>query len=338
MIEINGSYGEGGGALLRTAAALSASTGKPIHVYNIRAKRPKGGLMPQHLHALKSVSQLTTASFKGLELRSTEITFKPGAPLGGFYSLDIGTAGSITLVLQCFMLPAVFAKSTVNITLKGGTDVRWSPSVDYLQNVTLPTLKNMGYTAEMDLIRRGHFPRGGGILKLKIDPIKKLRPINLENLEVEVIRGISHSVKLPEHVALRQAKSAEDFLRSKGYEIDIQVQHSNDTLGPGSGIVLWSEGRGRVGGSSMGGPGKRAEEVGKEAAKKLLHHISRKTALDRYMGDQIIPYMALAGDSHIKTAELTPHTLTNIHVAEKITGKTFSIQGDCGHPALILVN
>ena len=218
MIEIDGSYGEGGGALLRTSAALSAATGKPIHVYNIRAKRPKGGLMPQHLHALKSASQLTTASFKGLKLSSQEITFKPGLPKGGDYRIDIGTAGSITLVLQCFMLPAGFAESAVNITIKGGTDVRWSPSVDYLRNVTLPILKAMGYTAEMDLIRRGHYPRGGGILKLKIDPVKKLRPINLKNLEVEAIKGVSHSVKLPEHVALRQAKSAEDFLRSKGYQ------------------------------------------------------------------------------------------------------------------------
>ena len=106
-----------------------------------------------------------------MQLGSQEITFKPGLPQGGDYRIDIGTAGSITLVLQCFMLPAGFAESAVNITIKGGTDVRWSPSVDYLRNVTLPILKAMGYTAEMDLIRRGHYPRGGGILKLKIDPI-----------------------------------------------------------------------------------------------------------------------------------------------------------------------
>ncbi len=338
MIEIDGSYGEGGGALLRISAALSALTSKPIHVTNIRAKRPKPGLMHQHLNALKSVIQLTRASHTGLEIGSTEISLKPGEPLGGEYQLDIGTAGSITLVLQSFMIPAAFADSTVKIMLRGGTDVRWSPPVDYLCNVTLPILESIGYHSEIQLIRRGHYPRGGGLLKVEITPIKRLKPFIFKEFDFDIIKGVSHAVKLPEHVAVRQANSAEKLLRKEGYEADIEIQHSNQELGPGSGIVLWTEGNSRVGGSSVGEPGKRAELVGGEAAEELLYHISRNAALDKHMGDQIIPYMAVAGDSQIKTAELTKHTLTNMYAAESIIRKQFKLDGKLKNTAIIRVD
>ncbi len=343
MIEIDGSYGEGGGALLRISAALSALTGKPIHITDIRAKRPKKGLMPQHLNALKSVALISNASHQGLKAGSTEVTFEPGELAGGDYQLDIGTAGSVTLVLQSFLVPAAFAEDPVKLTIKGGTDVRWSPPVDYLFNVTMPLLGSIGYKIELEMIQRGHYPRGGGGLKAVIHPVKRLNPFNLLNLKVDRIMGISHAVKLPEHVALRQAQSAESILKSLGYQVDIEIQHSSKALGPGSGIVLWTEGEnvtedslmGRLGSSSIGEPGKRAELVGKEAASELLYFISRKAALDRYMGDQIVPYMAMAGNSQVKTAELTQHILTNIYVTEKICGHKFSCKGELGGPALL---
>lgn len=338
MIEIDGSYGEGGGGLLRISAALSVLTGKSIHVIDIRAKRPKKGLMPQHLSALKSVALLSNASYQGLDVGSTEIIFRPNELTGGNYQLDIGTAGSITLVLQCFMIPAAFANAPVKLTLRGGTDVRWSPPVDYLHKVTLPILRSMGYKAELSLIQRGHYPRGGGILKAGILPIQKLKSFKFLNLRVDSIKGISHAVRLPMHVASRQAETAEKLLEDNGFKADIELQHSDKALGPGSGIVLWTEGKNRVAGSSIGEPGKRAEKVGKEAALELLHNISRKAALDRYMGDQIIPYMAMAGNSQIKTAELTEHMLTNIYVAKKILRKNIKVKGELREPALITVD
>lgn len=337
MIEIDGSYGEGGGALLRISAALSALTGNAIHVTNIRAKRPRKGLMPQHLNALNVVAHLSRASCKGVSIGSTEISLTPQDLIAGEYKVDIGTAGSITLVLQCFMIPAAFADAPVKITLIGGTDVRWSPSADYLQNITLPLLSSIGYKARMKLIQRGHYPRGGGIIKMKIFPIKKLKPFNFSHLKVDMIKGVSHAVKLPEHVAVRQAKTAENLLSKKGFETDIEVQHSNQGLGPGSGIVLWTEGISRVGGSSIGEPGKRAELVGQEAAEELLYHISQKAALDKYMVDQIIPYMVLSGDSLAETAKLTKHALTNIYAAEMITSRKFNIEGKLGDRAVIKV-
>jgi len=338
MIEIDGSYGEGGGAIVRNAVALSALTSKPISIKNIRANRPKSGLMSQHFNAVNAVALVSKAKCDKLSIGSDEIIFKPENIIGGKFEVDIKTAGSITMVLQAFMIPAAFAKSGVEITIKGGTDVRWSPPVDYLQNVTLKILEKVGYTAKIDVKRRGHYPRGGGIVKVNINPIKKLNPLKLIDLEIDRIKGISHAVKLPEHVAVRQAESAEKFLKTKGFDAEIEVEHSENTLGPGSGIVLWSEGNSRVGGSAIGERGLKAEKVGNIAAKELLYHISQNAALDKYMGDQIIPYMAIAGNSEVKTAELTLHAITNIYIAEKLLGKKFNIDGNLGESAIISVN
>ena len=338
MIEIDGSYGEGGGAIVRNAVALSALTSKPINIKNIRANRPKSGLMPQHFNAVKAVAQLSGAKCDKLNVGSSEITFKPESIEGGKFEIDIKTAGSITMVLQAFMIPAAFADSSVEITIKGGTDVRWSPSVDYLQNVTLKILEKMGYTAKMDIIRRGHYPRGGGIVKVKINPVEKLKPLKLIDLEVDKIKGLSHAVKLPKHVAVRQAESAENLFKKNGFDAEIEVQHSDDALGPGSGIFIWSEGNSRVGGSAIGERGLRAEKVGEKAAEELLYHISKGAALDKYMGDQIIPYMAIAGNSEVKTAEFTLHAATNIYIAEILLGKKFDIKGNVGENAIISVD
>ena len=337
MIEIDGSHGEGGGALLRISTALSALTVNPIHVTNIRANRPKSGLMPQHLNAVKAVASLSNAHVEGLEIESKELFFYPEELKGGNYNIDVKTAGSVTLVLQAFMVPAVFADAPVNIKIRGGTDVRWSPPVNYLQHVTLPILKSMGYNAELDIIRRGHYPRGGGIVNVKINPVKKLNPTNISELEVDKIMGISHAVKLPEHVAVRQAESAEKVLKANGFDAEIEIEHSDNTFGPGSGIVLWTEGNSRVGGSSIGERGVRAEKVGQKAAEELLYHISRGAGVDKYIGDQIIPYMAIAGKSKVKTAELTLHAVTNIFVTEKIMGKKFDVDGAVGEPATIKI-
>jgi len=337
MIHIDGSFGEGGGAIIRTATALSALIGKSIHITNIRANRPKKGLAPQHLTAVKVLSRLTSASYSGLYLGSSEIYFKPGPISGGNYHIDIKTAGSTTLVLQSLMIPSMFADSPVNLVIKGGTDVKWSPLIDYFKNITLPILRSLGYQANIDLIKRGYYPRGGGIIKAEINPIKQLKPVNLTKIEFNGIKGISHCSNLPCHVAARQAEAAIDLLEKKGYKVDIDVQCSGKSLGRGSAIVLWTTGNYPLGGSDVGEPGKRAETVGKNAADELLVHISKNAPLDKYMGDQLIPYMAVSGKSTIKTAELTKHLVTNIYVAEKIMNKKFSVKGRLGEPAVISI-
>ena len=194
-MQIDGSYGEGGGALLRIATALAAVTGRSIHLDHIRANRPQTGLMPQHLSAVKAVSLLSQAEVKGLEIGSEEIEFHPRKINGQDLTVDVKTAGSISLVLQAVMIPAMQADEPFKVTVRGGTDVRWSPLMDYLKYVTLPVLDLMGYQAHLQIERRGYYPRGGGLVHLMINPTPQLRSLKLTDLRVKRIRGVSHATK-----------------------------------------------------------------------------------------------------------------------------------------------
>lgn len=342
MIEIDGSFGEGGGALLRVSTALSALTGKAFTISNIRSSRPKPGLMPQHLNVSLALAQLSNAEVTGLELGSTHMSFIPGQLNGGKLDVDVKTAGSITLILQALMIPSLFTNQGVEIKIKGGTDVRWAPPLDYLEHVTLPLLHSMGATVHLEVQQRGYYPRGGGMLHALIEPVEKLKPLNLHDLEVDVIRGISHATKLPSHVAVRQAQAAEKIIRSAGYEVEIEIKSDdNNALGPGSALVLWSEVKNksipRVGASSLGEPGKRAEIVGRHAAEEILSYLSKGAALDKYMADQIIPYLAITGSSSVRISELTQHTLTNIYATEKFTNRKFQVDGSLGEVTTITI-
>ncbi|MHA1238611.1 MAG: RNA 3'-terminal phosphate cyclase [Candidatus Odinarchaeia archaeon] len=344
MIEIDGSLGEGGGQVLRTSIALSALTGEPIRVFNIRAKRSNPGLRPQHIMGIKALSRLSNAEVSGLKQGSMEITFKPSAVKGGAFEVNIGTAGSITLVLQALMPAAAVAYKPVELRIIGGTDVAWSPPIDYLINVTLPTLRKMGYKCNINVIRRGYYPRGGGVVKVEISPVKKFVPLNeVEREEIKGIYGVSHCGLLPQHVCERQAKSAIQALKSlKVDKIDVKLDYlegERKSLCPGSGIVLWADcGNTVLGADSLGERGKPAETVGKEAAEKLSSSLSTGKAFDPHMGDMLIPYIAMAdGTSEIGVAELTLHALTNIQVTEQILGVKFYITGSLGEPAIIKV-
>jgi len=346
MIEIDGSIGEGGGALLRTALALSAVGRQPIYIYNIRAKRAKPGLAPQHMHGVKALAKLTNANVDGLSLGSTELKFEPRTIGGGKFRVDIGTAGSTTLILQILMPAAAFAKKSVEVEITGGTDNPLAPPIDFLKNVTLPILRRMGYLGEIECIRRGHYPHGGGIVHARIEPIKRLAAIKLiEPGKVTLISGVAHCVKLPEHIATRMAHAASMTMIKAGYsKINIKTEYyepSHDPhLGPGTGITLLAEtGSGAIlGASSLGRLGNPAEQVGREAAESLAKQLRTGCAVDRHLTDQLIPYMALAeGISEITSAEITSHALTNIALIEQILDVNFEVSGQQGQPGRIKV-
>ncbi len=346
MIEVDGSIGEGGGAVLRTALALSAVSRNPIHIYNIRARRTKPGLQPQHLRGVEALTELANARIDGLRLNSTELTFEPSAIKGGKYRVDIGTAGSTTLILQILMPAAAFASDPIEVEITGGTDNPMAVPIDVLKNVTLPILRKMGYQGEVECVRRGHYPRGGGIVRAHIEPVEKLQALNLtEPREVVRIAGVAHCVRLPAHIATRMAHAASIVLIKAGYsKVDIKAESYEPArdphFGPGAGIVLWAETeRGAIlGASSLGRLGKPAEQVGREAAESLAKQLDTGCAVDRYLTDQLIPYMALAdGSSDITSTELTAHTLTNISLVEQIIGVKFEVEGQLGHPGRIHV-
>ena len=328
MIEIDGSYGEGGGQILRMAVALSALTSKDIRVNNIRAGRPKPGLKRQHVTAIKAVEEICNGRAEGLDEGSTEVEFFPGSMEGGSYRFDVGTAGSVTLVLQACILPSLFSMGNVNISLVGGTDVRWSPPWDYFRNVFLPMLKKTGVSIEGKLLRRGYYPKGGGEVEVAIKPCRAIRPINFDgvadfnNFDVDGIVNIS---SLPSHVAERISDAAESEFRSRGMNAKIEVERA-EALSPGVGIVLWAKDpHGRLlGAGSLGERGKPAEQVGKEAAVSLLSEIESGADIDIRAVDHLLPYMALAnGTSSFRCKSISNHAETEMWLLEKFLDVKF---------------
>ncbi len=346
LIDIDGSYGEGGGQVLRTSLALSALLEKDVRVTNIRAKRPNPGLRAQHITAVKAVGALCEAEIEGLELGSSSLVFRPRRRLSGKLFFDVGTAGSITLVLQAMMPAAAFAPGTVELDLVGGTDVRWSPTVDYILHVVLPILRLMGYGAELQVYRRGHYPKGGGKVTTMITPARSLRSLTLiERGDVAKIRGVSHCVRLPPHVAERQAQSARQVLEAAGFknaEIALESYPADRDahLAPGSGMALFAETTtpAILGSDSLGERSKPAEAVGREAAGKLLEELRSGAAVDVHMGDILIPYLAVAeGSSTFKVSKISLHTITNIGVTELISGVKFDVEGSLDSPGRVSV-
>ncbi len=320
-MKLDGSFGEGGGQILRTAVALSAVTGKSVEIDNIRKGRPKSGLSAQHVKAVEGVASICDAKVNGCGLHSTRLSFKPGRIKGGAYEIDIGTAGSISLFLQCLMPAAVHAPETVRIKITGGTDVQWSPSIDYLRFVTLGALSQMGYDCKLTLIRRGYYPRGGGCVEAIINP-SNLKKTSFDSNACPLVEGCSHSSGLPAHVAERQAASAQKILQEAGYDTRISLE-VKDCPSTGSGITLWC---GAVGGNALGRPGLKAEKVGASAAEAILSDLSSGAGVDVYLADQLIPYLALAEGGSFTTRAITPHTKTNIWVTEQFLDVKFKIE------------
>lgn len=320
MIRIDGSYGEGGGQILRTAIALSCLTGEPVEIYNIRANRPKPGLAAQHLKGIEAAKLISNAEVEGLKIGSTRVIFRPGRLRGGDFRIDIGTAGSVTLILQTVLLPSLAADGDTVFHISGGTDVNWSPPVDYVRNVTFRALGEMGARVDIDLIARGYYPKGGGRVTVTISP-SKLEGVNYRRID-ETIRGVSHCSNLPAHVARRQSETAAKLLGSRGYHAELQTEVRKD-FSTGSGITLWC---GFKGGSALGERGKRAEDVGREAAKALLEELSSDAAFDFHLADQIIPFAAVArGKTTFTTSRVTMHLRSNAYVVHRFLGEIVEI-------------
>jgi RNA 3'-terminal phosphate cyclase (ATP) len=343
LVSIDGSYGEGGGQVLRGAVALSCLTGQPATVFNIRGRRPKPGLQPQHLISIEAAAVISGAEVDGAIIGSTEIAFRPKEIVGGSYVFDIKTAGSVTMVVQTVLPMLIFADQPSEIRVIGGTDVPWSPPVDYMKHVALPALGAMGVEAGIEVLRRGHYPKGGGEVVLKAMPVKSVRPIRaLERGPVQSIRGVSHCTNLPEHVSVRQAASAERLLREKGnanVRISTEVQNTGGSLG--SGIVLWAEVGGdlRIGSDALGAREKRSEEVGSEAAGKLLAELQTGLAVDRHLGDMLIPYMAIAnGVSEAGLASLTTHSETMMWITKAFLDVEWQVKKTPAGAAVIRVD
>ena len=337
MIEVDGSQKSGSGTILRLSVALAAILGQPLHIYNIRQNRPQPGLRPQHLEAVLTAAKLCEASVEGAELNSRELWFKPKEVKGGRLEAEIGTAGSIPMLLMTVLPICIFARDTVQLHVsKGGTDVSHAPTVNYMRNVLLPTLKRMGINATITVHKYGYYPKGMGEVTLTVEPCKHLKSLCLESFGMlEAIKGVSVCTFLAERkVAERQAKAANDYLRKEGYAADIQIINDrSNPLQKGSSLVLWAETDtdAILGADAIGELKKTSETVGKEAAEKLHAEISAKVTVDVHLADMLIPYVALAkGKSAYLTRTTSDHLETNIWLTEKLLDAKFKIEEFAG--------
>jgi len=333
VLEIDGSQKSGSGTILRLSVALAGILREPLHIYNIRQKRTQPGLRPQHLEAVLTAAKLCNAETKGAKLNSQELWFHPQEIRGGEIHAEIGTAGSIPMLLLTILPICAYAKNTVRIRIvKGGTDVRHSPTINYLKHVLLEVLDRMGLETSLNIHKYGYYPKGMGEVSLEVKPCQKLKPLVCEKFgEIEDLEGVSVCTFLEERkVAERQAEAANKHLANYGLEAKVRILNDkSNPLQKGSSLVLWAKTNAGalLGGDAIGELRKPSEVVGREAAENIFKEIKARATVDVHLADMLVPYVALAdGHSTYLTRDMTEHLETNLWLAEKILGVKFQVR------------
>jgi RNA 3'-phosphate cyclase len=332
MIDIDGSYGEGGGQILRTASCLALLTGKTIRISNVRRGRKEPGLRVQHLLGIRALARLAGGELKGDHLGSSEVEFRPGQSLLRNLQIKIETAASIVLMLHSLLPVAALAPHALTVSFDGGaTDTAFSPTFGYLRHIFLWFLTRMGIKVEVQAERSGYYPRGGAIVTATIEPSRPV-PLNLLErglLKRVVIHSCAANVLRQRRVAERQAQAALQRLEFLSAPVERDIRYA-PSISPGSSMcIVASYENTVVGADGLGARGKTAEAVGAQVAASLLQEISAGGCLDRHMADQILPYLAIAGgQSAVSVSEITAHCRTNIWVIEQFLDGRFEVSGN----------
>jgi len=341
MLAIDGSFGEGGGQILRTSLSLAALTGREVTIENIRAGRENPGLRPQHLTGALAVAEICDAQITGAEVDSTKVIFRPGKIKPGSYFFDVSriraSAGSVNLILQTVLWPLAFQDEPSRIVIKGGTHVPFAPSSDYIENTFLPTVARMGLVCRHRMVKAGYYPIGGGEVRLEINPVKELSPISLvdrsEPVRIEAISAVSG---LPSSIADRQLDAGQSRLKAIGIQA---VGATAEYPSPGKGTTFFisaSSGNARAGFQSLGELRKRAEQVAEDACNDLEDYLDTSAAIDEHLADQLIIPMALAGgQSKLSTCRISQHLLTNIAVVERFLDVHFHVSAALGETGTV---
>jgi RNA 3'-terminal phosphate cyclase (ATP) len=340
MLELDGSFGEGGGQILRTSLALSLLTGRSFHLFNLRAGRSKPGLQPQHLMSVRAAAAIGQAQLRGANLGSTDLVFEPGPVHGGNYHFPIGTAGAIGLVLHTVYLPLTLrADQPSRLSLEGGTHVPASPCFHFLDVTWRAYLEQFGFRIRMEMRRPGFYPRGGGLVEVQVQPCQQIRGLELlEGTPPKTAKGFSAVAGLPAEIARRQARRATQRLKETALRVDIR----EETWAGGPGTVLAVQLDTQPAPTlffGLGARGKRAERVADEAVDQVLAFLAASpAAVDPHSADQIVLPQAFAdGPSAFTVTEVTSHLLTNIAVIRRFLDREIVCDGEAGKPGMVRV-
>ncbi len=328
MLHLDGSRGEGGGQILRTSLSLAMVTGKPFQIRQIRAGRPKPGLMRQHLTAVMAAAEVCDAETGGAELKSKKLEFAPGGVRPGEYRFDIGTAGSVTLVLQTVLPPLMLAGGPSQLTLCGGTHNVHAPPFDFLAKAFLPLLQRMGPRVEVTLVRPGFYPAGGGQMVVDIQPVQALKPFELVDGGRVLGRHATAMVsRLPRHIAERELATLRRKLSISERETTLKEV---EAAGPGN-VVVVEIPREHVTEvfTGFGQRGVPAETVAAGVAREASRYLEAGVPVGEHLADQLLLPMALAGGGRYRTTEPTAHTTTNADTIREFLDVPVRIQKVC---------
>lgn len=331
-IELDGSQGEGGGQILRTALTLSMITGIPFRIERIRAKRGKPGLLRQHLTAVNAAAQICGAQVRGAEPGSLKLEFVPGKIRGGDYRYAIGTAGSCTLVLQT-VLPALwFANAPSTVTVSGGTHNSAAPPADFLQRVWLPLMRHMGVEMELELLRHGFYPAGGGELRASVRPVATLQALNLTSRgDLQQAQATAIFAGVPADVGKRELATLAEQIGAELGELQYEMRGLSSREGPGNALLLELQYAGLTElFTAFGEKGVPAETVALRLAKEALHFHRSGAAVGEHLADQLLLPMALARAGSFRVVALSSHLQTNIEVIQKFLPVVFSVAAEAG--------
>lgn len=329
-LEVDGSHGEGGGQLTRLAVALAAMTGRSLHLTRIRAARDKPGLRAQHLAAVRAVAVLCAGSLEGDVVGSAELRLRPGRIRGGTFRFEVGTAGSMALVMQAVLPVLLRAGTPSRVTITGGTDVPKAPPLDYLRLVFLPLLARMGAEVGIDVVRRGYYPRGGGEVQVQVAGGVPLAPLRLvEPGALQAFSGVAHVAHLPAHIAERMAAATRGWLGEPGSPgVTIQVLGDAEACGPGGAIVVAARMENTVlGAGTVAQRGVPAERLGGEVGQELRLDLDSGATVDVHAADQLLIYAAQApGPSVLTVRRVSQHATTVMWLIEQFLPVRFGVE------------
>ncbi len=340
MLRIDGAYGEGGGQILRTSLTLALLTGKAFELINIRAKRPKPGLRPQHLTCVKAAQKIGHAEVQGARVGSLYLRFVPQDIKAGDYRFDVGTAGATGLVFQTVALPLAHAGGG-RLLLRGGTHVPYAPCFHYLDLVYKPLVARLGYEFMLELLVYGFYPQGGGEFLARVGPRKSPGPLVLSGpfspQRIEVYSVVT--ADLPGHILKRQAQTAVRLLEQAGFRPEARLEQVKSKSTGTMVFVYAEEGLKRAGFMALGKKGKPAERVAAEAVKALLDFLKTGAALDPYISDQILLPAVLSGvEVAFESARLTRHFFTNLWVIRQFLPEIkVDVDGQEGSSGLVRI-